>query len=84
MVMTSDMVRHDLRRIEALIAALKSSYGDEDREDFYWLDAQRLYLRSLLAARNAQRGKKLVNLALWRDGGPETASRLAAAAAAAA
>lgn len=84
MVMTSEMVRHDLGRIEALIAALKSSYGDDDREDLYWLDAQRLYLRSLLAVREAQRGKKLINLAVWRDGGPEAASRLAAASAAAA
>jgi hypothetical protein len=83
MVMTSDVVRHELSRIEALIAVLGNgaAISDDDVEDLYWLTEQQIYLRALLAARRAQRGQRLVSLMFWRDGWFNCAGRSIAAAA---
>lgn len=80
MVMTSDAIRRELYRIEALIEALRNSFpiAGDDIEDLCWLQEQRRHLGALLAARQAQRGKRLVSLAVWRDGG--TSRRPATAA----
>ena len=82
MVMTSDAVRHDLAKIEALIALLgwTSPHDSEDFGDFNWLIEQRACLRAILAIRRAQKGRKVVSLALWRDGMAATAKRRAKAA----
>ena len=70
MVMMFDAVRHELTRVDALIAVLGNSVSiaDDDVEDLCWLTEQRTYLRALLAVRRAQCGQRLVSLAFWRDG----------------
>ncbi|HUK61298.1 MAG TPA: hypothetical protein VLV50_18855 [Stellaceae bacterium] len=70
MMMTSDAVRHELSRINAVIEALGSSYpaSEDDFEDICWLKEQRRCLSALLAVRHAQRGKRLVSLEVWRTG----------------
>ena len=69
-VMTSDDLVRDLREVDWLIAALSAPYGadQEDLEDLRWLRARRRFLSALLAVRRAQKGKKIVNLELWRHG----------------
>lgn len=83
MVLTSDAVRHELSRIEALIAVLGNGapIGDDDVEDLHWLTEQRIYLHALLLVRQAQCGQRLVSLAFWRDGWFSGASCSIAAAA---
>lgn len=80
MVMTSEAVRHELHRIDALIEALRNSYpiAGDDIEDLYWLKEQRTYLSALLAAREAERGKRLVSLAVWRNGVAKSPAAVAA------
>ena len=70
MAMTSDSVRSDLVRIDALISALNSgpSADPEDEGDRRWLRKERAALLRLLASLRAQYGKRIVNLAEWRDG----------------
>jgi hypothetical protein len=70
MVMTSDSVRYDLARIDALISALNggSSVDPEDEGDLRWLWKERAALLRLLVSRRAQCGKRIVSLAEWRDG----------------
>jgi hypothetical protein len=79
MIMTSEAVRHERKRIDALIDALERSYptATEDVEDISWLKEQRKYFCALLAVRRAQRAQKLVNLDIWRTG---RGSRVAVAA----
>jgi hypothetical protein len=49
MVMTSDAVRHELARIEALIEVLRNiPIADADFEDLNWLKEQWAYLGALL------------------------------------
>ena len=56
MAMTSDSVRSDLVRIDALISALNSgpSADPEDEGDRRWLRKERAALLRLLASRRAQ------------------------------
>lgn len=70
MVMTSDELLRDLRQIEWLLAALAEpgGTGEEDADDVQWLRANRRLLSDILAVRRAQRGKKVVDLDLWRYG----------------
>lgn len=75
MVMTSDAVRHELSRIEALIELNSAATAND------WLEEQRTYLRALLSARRAQGGKILVSLAIWRDGASDCVGRSIAEAA---
>ncbi len=70
MIATSDALRHELRRIDALLDALRNGgeAAGDDVEDFGWLTEQRIRVGSLLAMRRAQRGKRLVSLAVRRSG----------------
>jgi len=70
MVMTSAAVRYELCRIDALIGALGGSYplSEDEIEDVWWLKEQRAHLCALLAVRQAQCGKRLVSLEIWRNG----------------
>lgn len=81
MVMTSDAVRNDLARIETLIAMLRASYPDADDmiDDLYWLAEQKKQLQTLLALRRNQCGRRIVSLALWRDGSVEAPAKARAA-----
>jgi hypothetical protein len=83
MVMTSDAVRHELSRIEALIEAIRNSFpaAEEDIDDLRWLSEQRTFLRAVLAVRRAQCGKRLVSLEVWRIGLRSPAHSPASAAA---
>lgn len=82
MVMTSELVRHDIERIEALIAALGASYpaDADDLNDLAWLKERRIHLLALLASRRQLRLRKIVRLDLWRDGCVAEASRTSKAA----
>jgi hypothetical protein len=68
--MTSDKLLRDLRDIDWLIAVLSAQPGaaGEDLEDLRWLRERRRFLATLLRTRRAQKGKKIVSLALWRSG----------------
>lgn len=70
-VVTTPQLRVDLREIEHLIGMLgrvpRADAGDLD--DLAWLRGRRRYVLALLAARRAQKGRKVVRLDLWRDGG---------------
>lgn len=77
--MTSDALLHDLATVERLITALRvpCRLDDEGLRDLRWLQARRKYLSGLLAVRRAQRGKKIVNLALWRSGYASASAQIA-------
>ncbi len=70
MIMTSDAIRHDIARIDALIAALSNSYpiAEEDHDDLCWLARERDHLRRLLLVRRVECRKSIVSLELWRTG----------------
>lgn len=70
-VMTTPLLMRDLKEIDQLIAALRhGAIADPaDLEDLNWLQSRRRYVLTLLAARRAQKGRKIVRLDLWRDGG---------------
>jgi hypothetical protein len=70
MIMTSDAVRRDIARIDALIAALSGSdpISEEDHDDLRWLKREGDCLRRLLLARRAECRKRIVSLELWRTG----------------
>jgi hypothetical protein len=68
--MTSIELARELQTVDNLIAALSTSRGadKDDVEDLCWLRARRRFLTNLLAVRRDQRGRKVVDLELWRCG----------------
>jgi len=70
--MTTEQLSRELGNTNRLIALLRHASGGEpeDFEDLVWLQRRQRYLASLRAVRSAERGKKVVSLALWRDGPP--------------
>ena len=83
MVMTSEAIRYDLSRIDALIVALGGDHhlNEDDFGDLKWLRRQRAALLGLLASRRTLQRRKIVNLEVWRNGsvarpslGPKAAS----------
>lgn len=76
-IMTTPQLRIDLREIEHLIGMLgrvpRADAGDLN--DLAWLRDRRRYVLALLAARRAQKGRKVVRLDLWRDGGLSRSGR---------
>jgi hypothetical protein len=70
-VMTTPLLMRDLKEIDRLIATLRRGpvMDPGDIEDLSWLQSRRRYILALLAARRAQKGRKIVRLDLWRDGG---------------
>jgi hypothetical protein len=80
--LTTPQLTRDLKEIDQLIAALRRNYNidAEDLDDLSWLQGRRRYVLTVLAARRAQKGKQVVSLDLWRNGGvpvPATISRAA-------
>ena len=80
MTMTSAAIRHEISYLDALIEALGGSYpiSEDEVEDIRWLKEQRKHLCALLAVRQAQCGKRLVSLEVWRNGRPDQAVATAA------
>jgi hypothetical protein len=77
-MMTSDELARDLQDIDELITALSASDGDlADVDDLHWLLERRRSVSELLAIRRAQRGKKIVSLAMWRCGCATEAEQMA-------
>ena len=76
-VVTTPQLRVDLREIEHLIGMLSHVPGADarDLDDLAWLRGRRRYVLALLAARRAQKGRKVVRLDLWRDGGLSRSGR---------
>ena len=71
MVMTTQEARNALKTVENLIAVLEQKAGTLDRDQLRVLRrlrARRSALRGLLAVREVERPKKIIHLALWRDG----------------
>lgn len=70
-IVTTPQLMRDLKELEHLIAALRRGLATDpdDLEDLSWLQSRRRYVLALLAARRAQKGRKVVRLDLWRDGG---------------
>ena len=71
MAMTSQEARQTLANLETLIATLEQKGGTLDRDELVALRSlrhRRSSLRTLLAVREIERGKKIVHLELWRDG----------------
>ena len=68
--MTSDELAQDLHQIDELITALSAPERAEfaDLDDLNWLMARRQMVSELIVIRRAQRGKKIVSLAIWRYG----------------
>jgi len=82
LTLTTPQLVRDLQELDQLIAALRRScqVDLEDLNDLSWLHARRRYVLAVLAARRAQKGKRIVSLDLWRNGGlpvPSTAPRAA-------
>jgi hypothetical protein len=80
--LTTPQLARDLKEIDQLIATLRRSCNidAEDLDDLSWLQGRRRYVLTVLAARRAQRGKQVVSLDLWRNGGvpmPAPTSRAA-------
>jgi len=80
-ILTTPQLKADLREIEHLIGALSRIPNADpgDLADLHWLRSRRRYVLALLAARHAQKGRKIIRLDLWRDGGLSTAVRRRAA-----
>jgi len=76
-VVMTPQLRIDLREIEHLIGMLGRVPGADagDLDDLAWLRGRRRYVLALLAARRAQKGRKIVRLDLWRDGGLSRSGR---------
>jgi hypothetical protein len=70
MVITSEELVRDLQTIDRLIPVLSAYEGaaDEDVQDLSFLKEKRRHLARLLEARRRQRGKKVVDLGIWRTG----------------
>lgn len=81
-MMTSDELARDLRDIDRLLAALNAPHDveDEDLEDLCWLLERQRFLSAVLAIRRAQKGRKVVDLELWRYGGALASGRAVAVA----
>jgi hypothetical protein len=77
--MTSDELAQDLHQIDQLITALSAPERAEhtDLDDLSWLMARRQMVSELIAIRRAQRGKKIVSLAIWRFGFATEEERMA-------
>lgn len=87
MAMTTQETRKTLKTVETLIAVLEQRQGTLDRDQLQVLRrlrGRRSTLRGLLAVREVERPKKIIQLALWRDGymQPEELSPGASASAA--
>jgi hypothetical protein len=69
--LTTPQLTRDLKEIDQLIATLRRGYNidPEDLDDLSWLQGRRRYVLTVLAARRAQKGKQVVSLDLWRNGG---------------
>lgn len=70
MAMTSEELAQDIQDIDRLIAALSAPGNVDlaDPDDLDWLLERRRSISDLLALRRAQKGKKIVSLAVWRYG----------------
>ncbi len=69
--MTTQEVRKSLATVENLIALLERKQGALDSDQLRVLRRlrdRRSALRRLLAVRETERPKKIIHLALWRDG----------------
>ena len=68
--MTTEELSRELVEIENALARLRAYRGEEftDRTDGLWLNRRRSYVAALATIRRAQRGKKVVSLAVWRQG----------------
>ena len=71
LILTTPQLERDLTEIDQLIAALRRAcHVDlEDLNDLSWLQGRRRYILAVLGARRAQKGKRIVSLDLWRNGG---------------
>ena len=71
LILTTPQLERDLTEIDQLIAALRRACNVdlEDLNDLSWLQGRRRYVLALLSARRALKGKRIVSLALWRNGG---------------
>ena len=70
MVMTTLEIRKTLAVLERLVAALErrgSALGGDERRLLQRLQERRRALHGLIAAREAEREKKIVSFAFWRD-----------------
>jgi hypothetical protein len=67
---TTDELSRELVEIENVLALMRAGHSDEfaDLEDRLWLNQRRSYLSALATIRRAQKGKKVVSLAVWREG----------------
>lgn len=71
MAMTTQEARKTLKTVENLITVLEQTQGTLDRDQLRVLRrlrGRRSALRGLLAVRDVERPKKIIHLALWRDG----------------
>lgn len=68
--MTSEELNRELVEIENVLALVHACHSDEfaDLEDRLWLNQRHSYLAALAALRRAQKGQKVVSIAVWRDG----------------
>lgn len=71
LILTTPQLERDLKEIDQLIASLRRACNVdlEDLNDLSWLQGRRRYVLALLGARRAQKGKRIVSLDLWRNGG---------------
>jgi hypothetical protein len=67
---TSEELNQELVEIENVLVLVHACRSDDfaDLEDQLWLNRRRSYLAALADIRRAQKGKKVVSLAVWRDG----------------
>lgn len=77
--MTSEELNRELVEIENVLVLVQACRSDDfaDLEDRLWLNRRRSYLAALAEIRRAQKGKKVVSLAVWRDGDLRTLFALA-------
>lgn len=68
--MTSEEINRELVEIDNVLALMHACDSDDfaDLEDRLWLNQRRSYLAALAGIRRAQQGKKVVSLAIWRNG----------------
>jgi hypothetical protein len=67
---TTEELSRELIEIENVLVLMRASCSDDfaDLEDRLWLNRRRSYLSALAAIRRVEKGKKVVSLAVWRDG----------------